>query len=94
MRREDIFAAAEAAQFARTESCCGVPLKTCSNDVWKGDIAAFISECERRGGIGWQAAATWLCQHYHEYSNIASLVADMRAADPVRAVAKEKESHE
>ena len=85
MEREEIFAAAEQSKFKRIEACCeGVPLKTCSNDVWKGEIVTFVSELERRGAFGWQQAASWLCQHYHEYVNIASLVKAMREAAPDR----------
>lgn len=81
MEREEIFAAAEQSEFNRIKACCEViPFKACSNDVWKGDIVAFVSELERRGAFGWQQAASWLCQHYHEHSNIASLVKAMREA--------------
>lgn len=81
--REDIFSAAEASGFQRIEACCeGVQLKACSNDVWKGEVVAFVAELERIGGIGWQQAATWLCQHHTEFTDMGSLIKAMREAAP------------
>lgn len=47
MDREYIFAAAERAGFKCIDSCCSVPFKTCSNDIWKGDLVAFVKELEK-----------------------------------------------
>lgn len=49
MRREDIFEAARVAEFTRVSECCpGVELKLCSNDQWKGDLGAFVTQIETR----------------------------------------------
>lgn len=51
MLKENIFMAAEQAGFKRIESCCGVPLKTCGQDEWKGDIGAFARCLLRLAGL-------------------------------------------
>lgn len=49
MKREELFAAAQAAEFTRTKACCpGVELKICSNDEWKGDLGALATQIEQR----------------------------------------------
>jgi hypothetical protein len=49
MKREDIFEAARVAEFIRVSECCpGVELKLCSNDQWKGDLGAFVTQIEMR----------------------------------------------
>lgn len=47
MQREKLFALAKEAEFVCVDSCCSVPNKACSNDVWKGDIVAFVAAIER-----------------------------------------------
>lgn len=44
MMNERIFELAKEAGFERVTECCpGVENKLCSNDVWKGNLGAFIA---------------------------------------------------
>jgi hypothetical protein len=47
MQRERILELAKEAGLVRTQACCeGVKNKLCSNDVWKGDLGAFVAMIE------------------------------------------------
>jgi hypothetical protein len=43
MQRETIFEIAEQVGFKPVQSCCNVPNKACSNDIWQGDIVSFAN---------------------------------------------------
>ncbi len=38
---EEVIAAAKDVGLTRIYSCCDVPLKFCSSDIWRGDLAGF-----------------------------------------------------
>lgn len=49
MKQEDIFKAAEAAEFTRVKVCCaGVENKLCATDEWRGNLGAFAAQVEQR----------------------------------------------
>ena len=56
MMNETILRIAKEQDLVCIKSCCGVHMKTCRGDVWKGDIASFARAIAKQQELdmGWQ----------------------------------------
>ena len=54
LTREDVVGHANSVGFRSAGSCCSVPLKFCSTDMWVGNLLSFVRAIEKAHNIGGQ----------------------------------------